>query len=286
MNKQTVLKYYFYLSAALYLVLIIMGLFNWVPPNYYHIHQMFSSKKVLPISAEHLLGTDYFKKDIFTEFVFGVKSTFFAGMSAAFSFLIFGIFFGIASSYYENKFSFYMDKILEILNSFPKLIVLLIYIGLFGNHPFQLMILFGIISSPKLAELIKGRVLSLKKETFVDSSIALGVPHYQIIFKHILKYNCKEIIIGQFFYIYAVAVLIEASLSYVNLGFNATSVSWGYMLYEARGVISQNIFTFPWAADFNMEAFMAISGLTLLTLNMFYLSQYYKKKDLKEKGLA
>ncbi len=269
--------------AIVYLILIIMGIFDFIPPNFYRLHQADFSQS-LPPSAKHLLGTDWWKKDVFTEFVYGAKSTFYSGILAGIPFLIFGILLGVGSSYRANRTSYYLDKSLEILNSFPKLIVLLIIIGLFGNHMVMLMIIFGIISAPKLAELIKGKILSLRKEAFVDSSIALGLPHLQIILKHILYYNCRYIILGQFFFIYAAAILVEASLSYVNLGFSQTSSSWGYMLSEARSE-PKILFTWPWNANFNLKAFVVISSLTLLTLSMVYLAEWLKNRDHLLKGI-
>ncbi|APF19804.1 ABC-type transporter, integral membrane subunit [Caldithrix abyssi DSM 13497] len=281
MNKT--LKKILLVLAVIYAILIMMGIFDYIPPNFYKLHQA-NFSQALPPSADHLLGTDWWKKDVFTEFVYGAKSTFYSGMLAGIPFLIFGILLGVGSAYQANRTSYYLDKLLEILNSFPKLIVLLIIIGLFGNHMVMLMMIFGIISAPKLAELIKGKVLALRKEAFVDSSIALGLSHAQIIFKHILYYNCRHIIIGQFFFIYAAAILVEASLSYVNLGFSQTSASWGYMLSEARSE-PKTLFTWPWDSDFNLKAFVVISSLTLLTLSMVYLAEWLKNRDHLLKGI-
>lgn len=283
--KRSLMKIYFTVAAVIYAVMILMGMFEYIPPNFYRVHQM-NFPQLQPPSLEHLLGTDYYKHDIFSEFIYGAKSTFYSGILAAIPFTILGILLGIAASYYENRFSYYADRFLEVLNAFPKFIVLLIFIALFGNHVFLLMMIFGIFSSPKLAELIKGRVLALKKEMFIDSSIALGLPHWAIILRHILWNNSRSIILGQFFFIYSAAVLIEASLSYVNLGFSQTSVSWGYMLYEARYASGRTLFTAPWnLGSFHIKAFVSIMGLTLLTLSMFYLSRYYRQKALELRGI-
>ena len=275
------LKNFFWFAGSVYLLIVLFGLSGWVPPNFYWVHQEFHQD--LPISANHLLGTGYFRKDIFSEFIYGTASTFIAGMTAAIPFLFFGVLFGISAGYFDNRWTVALNKILDVFNSFPKLLVLLMFIGVFGSSPVMIMALFGFISAPKLAELIKGRILSLKKETFIDASVALGLSHSQIISKHILYYNCKELILGQFFYIYGAAVLIEASLSYVRLGFSATQASWGYMLYEAR---SRTLFTLPWSKNFNMKALIIIVALSGLTLSMFYLAQYFKNRAYSEKGIV
>ena len=282
--KRSFMKTYFTVMAVVYGLMILMGIFHYIPPHFYRVHQM-NFPQLQPPSLEHLLGTDYYKHDIFSEFVYGAGSTFYSGILASIPFVVLGILLGIAASYYENRFSYYMDRFLEVLNAFPKFIVLLIFIALFGNHVFLIMIIFGAFSAPKLAELIKGRVLALKKEMFIDSSIALGLRHRDIIFRHILWNNSRPIILGQFFFIYSAAVLIEASLSYVNLGFSQNSVSWGYMLYEARYASGRTLFTVPWdVQNFHIKAFVTIVGLTLLTLSMFYLSHYYRQKALELRG--
>lgn len=270
--------------GILYAILILMGIFHYIPPNHYRVHQNNFGQYEKP-SREHVLGTDYYHQDIFSEFVYGAKSSFYSGMLAAAPFLLVGVALGIGASYRENVWTYYVDKGMEVLNAFPKLIVLLIFIALFGNHVFLIMILFGVISAPKLAELIKGRVLALKKEAFIDSSIALGLKHRTIIFKHLLWHNSREIIVGQFFFVYAAAVFIEASLSYVRLGFSEKSVSWGYMLYEARWASQRSLFVPPWSDEFHLKAFFTILALTLLTLSLFYLSQYFRQKDLEMKGI-
>lgn len=283
MKGKRFLHLIFALFGLFYAIFILMGLFNYIPPNFYKVHQN-NFQQLQPPSSKHLLGTDWFKQDVFSEFVYGAKSTFYSGLLAALPFLIFGILLGVGSAYKSGRTSYTVDKALEILNSFPKLIVLLLFIGLFGNHIKMIMVLFGIISSPKLAELIKGKIISLKKEAFIDSSIALGISHSRIIFKHILWHNCREIIVGQLFYIYAAAVLVEASLSYVQLGFSQNAASWGWMLAEAR-TEPKVLFTWPWSPDFHLKAVIVILALTGLSLGMFYLSQLFRDKDLERRGL-
>ncbi|RMD87106.1 MAG: ABC transporter permease [Calditrichaeota bacterium] len=282
--KNKIVKLFLLFFGVIYLLMIIMGIVGKVPPNYYHVHQN-NFQQYLPASKLHILGTSYFRKDIFTEFIFGAKSTFYSGILALIPFLVMGILLGVGSTYQQRPLSRFLDNFLELLNSIPKLIGLLIFIGLFGNRVFFVMAIFGILSSPKLAELIKGKILSLQKEEFIDTLKALGLPNVVIILKHILWYNCKTIIISQMFFIYAAAVLIEASLSYVQLGFSQESSSWGYMLYEAQSAPFRTIFTFPWNDNFHTQAFVTIMGLMIVTLSMFYLSLQFKQKDLLRRGI-
>jgi peptide/nickel transport system permease protein len=107
---------------------------------------------------------------------------------------------------------------------------------------YLLMLLLGLFSSPKLAELIRGRIASLKETAFVHAAVSLGLSPVQIIGKHILWYECRPLILVQSAYMMGQAILIETTLTYLKFGLEYPVVSWGLMLRTmASGIFTGQI---------------------------------------------
>jgi len=242
-----ILKIYFTAFLIIYLLMIILAVFEYVPPHNYDPHSLVEFEKSAAPSAKHLLGTSYYGEDIYTRFIYGAKTSFYSGMIVAITYVIAGIMLGIGSAYSQAKWTFYIEKISEVVNSFPKLLIVFLILGLFEVKVYLVLFYFGLISAPKLAELLKAKIRLLRKEEFIDASVALGLSWFKIIFKHILWYNSRITILSQFLYMYTVAVILEASLSYIGFGFKYDEVSWGSMLNGAFNTIHlKDLFTYPW----------------------------------------
>jgi len=140
--------------------------------------------------------------------------------------------------YYSNKFEL-PDYLLKALNSLPILLLILIMAILFQNSTLIgsknvqmsiMMMIFGLISAPKLANMIVGKIKGLRAEEFIQASIVLGIPDKIIIFKHILWLECRFILLYQFAYLMGQASILEITLKYFNYGVFPPWISWGTII--------------------------------------------------------
>ena len=202
-------------------------------------------------SKEHLLGTDERGRDVLMRLAYGARTTLITGVICVVSFLLAGIGFGVAAGYFEGKWRSLVLYFFNIVNTFPILLLLLLAViiidGLIDSQwlfmrIYVLRARLGLFSSPKLAELIKGKIASLKETAFVHAAESLGLSPAQIIFKHILWYECRPLIIVQSAYIMGQAIIVETTLTYLNFGLEFPLMSWGLMLRTmAPGIFSGQI---------------------------------------------
>ena len=210
-------------------------------------------------SVSHLLGTDNFGRDVLSRIIYGSRPALVVGLvSVSIAVLLgtsVGLAAGLGSTGRDNFLMLMMDSIL----SFPTILLAITVVSFLGYGLVQVMLAIGIIYSPVFARLVRAETLSIKTEGYVEASRALGSGTLKIIFKHILP-NLLGKVVVQCSITFAMAVVIEASLSFLGLGTQPPEPSWGLMLKDARNYLYQA----PWMAIF--------PGLTLafavLSLNI------------------
>ena len=203
----------------------------------------FHSNRWAQIGTEHWLGTDQNGRDVFALLVSGAYTSFLMSVVSTLAFFIFGTALGVLSGYFSGWLRNFVNTIFRVIHTFPILLLLLIltiltdlfFYGRPSNTKFLiLMALFGVFSSPKLAEMIRGRILSLKERAFIESATALGLSHKKIIFRHILWLECRSLIFVQCAYMMGQAILMETTLTYLNFGVEYPLTSWGLMLRQMQ----------------------------------------------------
>ena len=261
-------KYFIYVFGSVVMLFYIFALIEWIPPFGYEISALGVFERYSPSSLSHWLGTDRLGNDTYTMIVLGLKTVMISGFITMLPFIISGIFLGLSAGYGEGRIGIIANRVIETLNMVPKLLFLLIVISFMPVNTYFILALFGILTSPKLAELLKRKVISLKAEQFFESAIALGVSRRKILTVHILWYNSKELIFSQIIYIFNLGVMMETSLSYMELGFGESVVSWGRMIYKEIG-------------SFNLLQILApVTALTIFTLSLYLISNVLNKKIL------
>jgi ABC-type dipeptide/oligopeptide/nickel transport system permease subunit len=201
-----------------------------------------------PPSGDHPLGTDNNRKDVLCRLAYGARTSVMMGLIATSVFLLTGVFFGVVSGYGSGWSRILIQGLFHVGQTFPILLLLLlsvifidaIFSGRAGNWGIAiLMALFGFFSSPKLSEMVRGRILTLRDRTYLEAATALGLSHAAIIWRHILRSECRPIILVQGAYMMGQAVLVETTLTYLNFGVEYPLVSWGLMLREMQdGIIN------------------------------------------------
>ena len=194
-------------------------------------------------SVQHFFGTDFFGRDIFSRTVYGTRIAFLVGVLSVSFAVVPGLFLGLLAGYKQNWLSLLILHVMDGLLAFPALLLAIAVISVLGPGHIQATISIGIILLPAFTRLIRGQVLAIQQEEYVQAATVLGASDWRIIFKHILP-NVIGPLIVQTTISFANAILIEAGLSFLGLGTQPPLPSWGAMLQESKSFMELQ----PWAA--------------------------------------
>lgn len=189
-------------------------------------------------SRDHPLGTDRYGRDVLVRVVVGARTSLFVasvGVSAA---VLVGVTLGAIAGYYEGIVGGSIMRFADMIFAFPALLLALALVAVLGQSRYNMVIAVGIVYWPVFARITRGSVLSVKQEDFVQASQSIGERNYRIIFGEILP-NVTAPIIVQATISLAVAILLESALSFLGLGVSPPHPSWGRMLAESRGFMTQ-----------------------------------------------
>ena len=184
-------------------------------------------------SSEHFLGTDHFGRDILLRIIVGAGVSIKVGLLASTISLSLGVFLGLISGYFGKWVDTLIMRFTDIMMAFPVLLFLIAISATFKPGINTAMIAIGVVSWPPMARLMRSQVLILKSREFISSAEALGFSHHRILFFHILP-NCLAPIIVTFTLGSSGAIMAEASLSFLGLGFQPPTPSWGSMINEGK----------------------------------------------------
>ncbi len=213
-----------------------------------------------PPQKKYLFGTDVQGRDILSRIIFGSRISLSVGIVVQAISLTIGIILGLLSGFYGGIIDDIISSIMNIMFSFPSLLFAIAIMAVLGPSLYNIFLALGIISWPTVARLVRGETLSLKKRDFVEASRALGVHSISIIFKHILP-NCLGPIIVVATLGIADAILTEATLSFLGLGIQPPTPSWGSMLSRGREYIwsAPHLVIFP-----GLAILITVLGFNLL----------------------
>lgn len=229
----------------------------WVSP--YPPTQQDLNSRFNPPSLSHPLGTDNFGRDVLSRIIHGSRSAILVGVVTVSISLILGSTIGLAAGLGSRGTDSILMLLMDSILSFPTILLAITVVSFLGYGIVQVMIALGIIYSPVFARLVRAETLSIKTEGFVEAGRALGSPILKIVFKHIIP-NLLGKVVVQCSVTFALSVVVEASLSYLGLGTQPPTASWGLMLKDARNYLVGA----PW-----MAIYPGISlALTVLAFNI------------------
>ncbi len=234
-----------YVSYGFFIVTLvissyILGAFDLLPYDPHEIN--LDLLMAPPESTGHLLGTDFMGRDILSRLIIGIQAYFLPGLLAIAIAIIFGTCFGVLAGYWGSGFDTIVTYINNLLNSFPRLVLILLMVAAFKPDIYYIMVIVGITNVPVVASLIKGKIQFLKQKYFIEAATALGLNNRVIIFKHILWHNCRSLLIIQATLGMAEAILVETSLSYLGFGVQEPTPSWGNMVQAGANYFMQGKF--------------------------------------------
>ena len=190
-------------------------------------------------SADHWLGTDEVGRDVYTRLLYGGRVSLLVGIVSTAIAAAVGIPWGLVSGYFGGVIDTASMRFTDALLAFPGIILALAFVSILGPSIINTMIAIGIVQMPRFTRLVRAEVLSLKTREFVQAERALGASIYRIL-RHAILPNVLGVVSVQIGLTFATAVLTEASLSFLGLGVQPPTPSWGGMLSKARGFLSRN----------------------------------------------
>lgn len=191
-----------------------------------------------PPSTEHWFGTDRTGRDIWTRTIYAGRVSLSVGLVAVLLSTSIGVTLGAIAGFYGKAPDFTIMRLTDMVMSFPVIIIALTIVAILPPEWFKysivvVMFAIGLLTWPAVARLTRGQILSLREMDFVMAARCLGVTNRRIIFKHILPNAMAPLLVSMSFAM-AAAILLEAGLSFYNLGVQRPTPSWGNMLEPAR----------------------------------------------------
>ena len=211
-----------------------------ISPSHYEL-----TETLEPPSAKHFLGTDDRGRDIFARIMYGIRVSMFVGFISVFISIVIGTILGALSGYYGGIWDIIISRIVEVMMSFPTIFLILAVIAFLGPGLMNIMLVIGLTGWTGVARLMRGEFLKLRKMEFVLAAKVLGYSDLRIIFRHILPNALTPIFITATFGI-AGAILTESTLSFLGLGVQPPTPSWGTMLNAGKDHIVDHPMMILW----------------------------------------
>lgn len=228
----------------------------------YHPTEHFDLMKSLlpPGSAGHMLGTDSVGRDIWSRMIHGARVSLTVGLVVQAISLTIGTTMGLLAGFTGGIVDEALTGLINVIYSFPSLLFAIATMSVLGPGLYNIFIALGFIGWATVARLVRGEVLSLRGREFVEAARAQGVPSSRIMWRHLLP-NCLGPIVVVGTLGVANAIMSEATLSFLGLGVQPPTPSWGSMLSRGR----EYIWTAPWLTVIpGIAIFITVLGLNLL----------------------
>ena len=189
-------------------------------------------------SFQHLLGTDDLGRDLFSRIIWGTQVSLFVGFITVAISMIVGVFLGVWAGYYGGWIDMIIMRYIDLQWAFPNFIIAVYLVAVFGTGLLNIIIAISLAFLDDFARVARSMVLTIKEQPYIDAARVQGTSDFRIMFKHIPPNSVGPIIVQASVSI-SYAILGEASLSFLGLGVNANTPTWGLILADGRSFISQ-----------------------------------------------
>lgn len=246
-------------GGALVLIVVIAAVMASVASPYSPTQQDITNL-LRPPSASHPLGTDELGRDTLTRVMYGAQASLEVGIIAVGISLLVGSVLGLVAGYLRGPADATLMRIMDGLLALPTLVLALAITAMLGPSLNNAMIAIGVTGVPIFARLVRGQVLAVREQDYVQAARSLGAGHVRMIGRHILP-NVSSPIVVQASLAMPAAILAEAGLSFLGLGVQPPTPSWGGMLNTAKGYLQQDAWL---AVAPGVAIFVAVLGFNFL----------------------
>ena len=245
------------LAVIIFFVILAIGA-PWIAPHDPILTSWGTIRK--PPSAEFWFGTDEIGRDVLSRVIWGSRASLLAGLLSVSISLSLGIPIGLLAGYVGGWTESLISRFTDAMLAVPFLILAIALASFLGPSLLNAMIAIGVSATPVFIRLTRGQVLAVKVEDYIEAARAVGNPHWRIALRHILP-NILPPLIVQSTLAIAAAVIAEASLSFLGLGQQPPSPSWGSMLNTAKNYVDNA----PWMAIWpGLSIFLLVVSFNLL----------------------
>ncbi len=207
----------------------------WVP-EHFAAPTSTEFSNLLPPSWDHPFGTDRIGRDVFSRVVYGARPSLSVGVLAVSISLVLGLLFGALAGYYGGLLDSLIMRTADVFFAFPYMLFTIALLAVLGPGLQNVFIAIGILGWPSIARVFRSSILSVKQNEYVDAARAMGASDLRIMARHILPNAIAPIIVYGTMSIGG-AIITEAALSYLGMGVQAPTPSWGSMLSEAKALM-------------------------------------------------
>ncbi len=234
------------LGAAGALIIIIMALtaiFAGLIAPYDPLINDYAAMLQAP-SRAHWFGTDAFGRDVLSRIIYGSRTALWVGFSSSFMGASLGAILGVTSAYFGGKIDLIIQRLMDLLLSFPLIILALVVVAVLGTGTTNVILAITVPMVPRCALVVRSSALALREMPFVEAARALGFGPMRIILRHMLPNVMAPYLIMLTAFL-GQAILLEASLSFLGLGVAEPQAAWGLMLRGAAVDFAERA---PWMA--------------------------------------
>jgi peptide/nickel transport system permease protein len=224
-------------SLVILLLLVVAAILApWLAP--YGINEPNIPRRYEAPSLEHWFGTDDIGRDMFSRVLVGSRASLQVGFVAVTISLVAGTLIGLIAGYRGGRVDTVLMRAMDVLFAFPVVLLAIAIVAVLRPSLINTMIAIGIVFTPIFARVVRGSVLSVREEVYIQAVRSLGASDLRIIGRHVLP-NVAAPLIVQASLSLAFAILIEAALSYLGVGVQPPTPAWGYLLLEGQDNINR-----------------------------------------------
>ena len=245
-------------GAIILLVVLVAAIFApWIAP--YAPNKLSIVNKLKGPSVAHIFGTDEFGRDIFSRAIFAGRISLLVSLGVVCISSVLGVFLGVIAGYFR-RLDAPISRLLDAMMSFPDILLAIALVAALGPSLVTVILALGITYAPRLARIVRGSTLVLRELPYIEAAISMGLPTWQILGRHVLL-NLASPILVQATFVFASAMLAEASLSFLGVGVSSDMPTWGTMLASGREFMNNA----PWLMVFpGLAIVFSVLSLQLL----------------------
>ena len=223
------------IAGAFIILLCLMAIFaDTIVPH--DPLEIYSGKRGVGPSSEHLMGFDHVGRDLFSRVIYGSRVALIVGLGVSSIAVIIGVMVGVTAGYFSGWPDSLLSRLTDTLMAFPIIALLILLASIVGPSLVTTVVVIGVTGWAIYARVVRAQVLSLKKQEFVVAALAIGASDWRIIFRHILPNVLAPVIVLVTLGVGTI-IILEAALSFLGLGIQPPTPSWGGILSDGRAFI-------------------------------------------------